>query len=267
MIRHQVFNGPTFNCSWKQTLFEVHLNMIQAETLKLFSLISNRRLSIFQVKLFRFLDLFPSPLAAQSKLNTFRVDTLSNWVCASDKSMKIFTRRNSIAITYVTCKLYSLFIIVIFSTKHERFYDDSSNKTNVDFNRFMTWKKSKEKERSLNDQTRGLLMTFIYPNRDVDGLKNLLRKYHFIYDWSSTACSGGYFTTVMCEEKMWKNVLCFFFVSWFLEIHPTVTRPDRVQRKSLSEVIKVHEQLQFAFGGRISFYLPLEALVEFKILI
>jgi hypothetical protein len=73
---------------------------------------------------------------------------------------------------------------------------------------------------------------------------------------------GGYSSTIVVCVFEWRCEKAFGdFIFLFLEIHPTVTRPDRVQRKSLSEVIKVHEQLQFAFGG-LKFILPLEVLVE-----
>lgn len=201
-------------------------------------------------------------VARGSKLNTFscwhptltalcmyaRVIRAWNFHLREIRSQSRTCKPASFIVCYCRFSLHKLsfFFMMIHQTKWTR-----------TFNRFMTLKKSEEKKRSLNDQSRGLLMTFLYPQcgwTQEPSLKISLYLWLII----DAFVSGAFTDTVVC--CVWrrcggkKSVSCFNFFL-FLDFSKFIQlEPDRVQRKSLSEVIKVHEQLQFALSGRSRFY-------------
>lgn len=140
-----------------------------------------------------------------------------------DKSMKFVLNWNPIAITYEASRSFFPVFIVIFLAI--AFSDESSNKMNVDFNRFMTWKKI-IKWSCLVDYL-WPFFTHLYFISTTESRTFFASEYHFIYDWSSTLvlwwCGGS-------ERRK--------FHMKFNQLRPSL--PSRVQRKSLNTVIKVH---------------------------
>lgn len=110
-----------------------------------------------------------------------------------------------------------LFVIVIFSLQTQLFMMIHQTKwtwTFNIFNRFMTWKKSEEKRRSLNDHVSWTTYDFIYPNCGVDGLRTFFENIILLMTDHRRACFETFYDGVVrrtCEKKC--SVPFYFLIS------------------------------------------------------